>query len=108
MDVPLDWLLEGEPWVVYRVRLDLLEQPEADPDVQVARQAMLANVQIRSLEQELATWPGGPISNHKAAGQPLHKLTFLADLKLRADDPGVKPIFDRLMEHCSAEGCCEC
>ena len=104
LDVPLDWLLDGEPWVVYRVRVDLLEQSDADLDVQAARQAMLANAQLQGLVQELATWPGGPITNHKAAGQPLHKLTFLADLGLRADDPGVQPIINRLLAHRSAEG----
>ena len=31
MDAPIDWLLEGEPWVVYRTRRDLLGQSEADP-----------------------------------------------------------------------------
>jgi hypothetical protein len=25
----IEWLLQGEPWVQYRVRVDLLDQPES-------------------------------------------------------------------------------
>jgi hypothetical protein len=43
MNAPVDWLLEGEPWIEYRTRLDLLGQSEQDPQVMSARKAMLAN-----------------------------------------------------------------
>jgi hypothetical protein len=53
---------------------------------------------------ELAGWPGTVIASHKSAGQPFHKLTFLADLGLKAGDPGVDAIITRALEHQSAEG----
>jgi hypothetical protein len=104
MQVPIDWLLEGEPWVEYRTRLDLLGQPEDDPQVRSVRHSMLANSQVQSLVNELSDWPGTVISSHKSAGQPFHKLTFVADLGLKADDSGMDAIIRRILEHQSAEG----
>lgn len=104
MNPPIDWLLEAEPWLAYRARLDLLGQPESEPQVELARQAMLADARVQALVAELAGWPGTVIASHKSAGQPFHKLTFLADLGLKAGDPGVDAIITRILEHQSAEG----
>ena len=100
----LDWLLSGEPWVAYRTRLDLLGRAESDPGVQAARQAMLAHPQVQALVSELAAWPGPPVNSHKSAGQLLHKLSFLADLGLRAGDPGMPPVIEAILAHQSAQG----
>lgn len=104
MHAPIDWLLEGEPWLEYRARLDLLGQLEGDSQVKSAREAMLTNAQVQNLLAELALWPGMVISSHKSAGQPFHKLTFIADLGLNAGDPGMDEIIRRIMEHQSSEG----
>ena len=104
MNAPVDWLLEGEPWIEYRTRLDLLGQSEAEPQVESSRKAMLANAQVQNLLAELSGWPGTVISSHKSAGQPFHKLTFIADLGLTVHDPGVDTIVARILEHQSAEG----
>ncbi len=100
----LAWLLEGAPYIEYRTRRDLLDQPEDDPQVAAARRAMLADPQVQGLVAELAGWPGKVISSHKSAGQPFHKLTFLADLGLQADDPGMDAIIQRILSHQSAQG----
>ncbi len=104
MNAPIDWLLEAEPWIEYRTRLDLLGQSEQDPQVKSARKPMLANAQVRNLLVELSGWPGKVIASHKSAGQPFHKLTFIADLGLKDDDPGVDTIVARILKHQSAEG----
>lgn len=104
MNAPIDWLLEGDPWIEYRTRLDLLGQSEEEPQVQSARESMLDNAQVKSLLAELSGWPGTVISSHKSAGQPFHKLTFIADLGLRADDPGMSGIIAKILAHQSAEG----
>ena len=100
----IDWLLGGEPWVAYRARLDLLGQPESDPAVQADRAAMLAHPLVTGLVSELAAWPGPPVNSHKSAGQLLHKLAFLADLGLRADDPGMPPVIEAILARQSAQG----
>ena len=104
MNLPIDWLLEGEPWIAYRTRLDLLSQSESDPRVSAARLALQVDFRVQSLVSELSGWPGKVISSHKSAGQPFHKLTFLADLGLRAGDPGMDLIIERILEHQSPEG----
>jgi hypothetical protein len=104
MRPPIDWLLEGEPRIEYRTRRDLLGQGEEQPQVSSARKAMLENTRIQNLLLELSDWPGKVISSHKSAGQPFHKLTFIADLGLAAHDPGVEPIIRRILKHQSVEG----
>jgi hypothetical protein len=104
MKAPVDWLLEGEPWVEYRTRLDLLGQTGNDPQVMSSRNLMLANAQVQDLVAELSGWPWTVISSHKSAGQPFHKLTFIADLGLSIHDPGLDPIVARILEGQSPEG----
>ena len=104
MQAPVDWLLKGEAWVEYRTRLDLLGQSEAEPQVTSARASMLADPLVHALLVELSDWPGTVISSHKSAGQPFHKLTFIADLGLKPGDPGVDEIIRRILEHQSDEG----
>ena len=59
---------------------------------------------MQNLLVELSGWPGTVISSHKSAGQPFHKLTFIADLGLTANDPGMDVIINRILKHQSAEG----
>jgi hypothetical protein len=104
MNAPIEWLLAGEPWIEYRTRLDLLGQSENDPDVKATRKSMLADSQIRNLISELSGWPGAVISSHKSASQPFHKLTFVADLGIKADDPKMGKIIAHILKHQSPEG----
>ncbi len=104
MITPIDWLLEGDPWVAYRTRCDLLGQPQDDAEVTHTRDAILAHPLVHSLISELSGWPGTVIASHKSAGQPFHKLTFIADLGLKVGDPGVDEIIRRILAHQSTEG----
>jgi hypothetical protein len=104
VDAPVDWLLEGEPWIEYRTRRDLLGQPEKNPLVKSARDAMLADVRVRTLLTELSGWSPPVIASHKSASQPFHKLTFLADLGVTAKDPCVDTIIARILKHQSRQG----
>lgn len=100
----IEWLLQGEPWVEYRTRVDLLEQSENDPQVSAARKAMLGDPKIKSLLGELVDWPGTVLNSHKSASQPFHKLSFLAELGLNINDPPVKKIVQKVMKHQSKQG----
>ena len=104
MRAPIEWLLEGEPFVRYRTRRDLLGLPEDDTSVVSDRRAMLADARVRALISELGAWPGPPINSHKSANQFFHKLTFLADLGVTAQDAGIAPLLDRVMSLRSSEG----
>jgi hypothetical protein len=104
MNQPIDWLLNGPSWAEYRARVDLLSQPEDDPEVRHARESMLEHPQVRMLIDEVGAWPGPILKSHKSAGHVLHKLVFLADLGPRAGDAGVAEIVDRILAHRSEEG----
>jgi hypothetical protein len=103
-DKTIEWLLQGEAWIQYRTRVDLLGQAEADPQVSAARKAMLADTKIRSLLAELTDWPGVVLNSHKSASQPFHKLAFIADLRLNIGDAPVKKIVKKVMAHQSEQG----
>lgn len=104
MNIPIDWLLTGEPWVAYRTRMDLLGESETEPSAMIARQAMLDSPDVKSVLTELMAWPGKVISSHKSAGQLFHKLTFIADLGFKATDLDMESIISRILEHQSGEG----
>jgi hypothetical protein len=100
----IEWLLEGDAWIQYRTRVDLIGQDEADPQVRATRKAMLADPKIQSLLAELNDWPGAVLNSHKSASQPFHKLAFIADLGLNVNDAPVKKIAKKVMEHQSEQG----
>jgi hypothetical protein len=103
-DKTIEWLLQSEPWIEYRARVDLLEQPGDDPKVLAARKAMLADSKIQTLITELTNWPGTVLNSHRSASQPFHKLAFIADLGLKVNDAPIKQITRRVMEHQSKQG----
>ena len=65
---------------------------------------MLADPKIQILLTELTSWPGVVLNSHRSASQPFHKLAFIADLGLRANEPQIKQIMRRVMEHRSEQG----
>jgi hypothetical protein len=96
--------LQGDPWVEYRTRVDLLEQPESDAEVMAARKSMLSDPKVKALLTELTDWPGTVLNSHKSASQSFHKLSFIADLGLTIDDRPVSKIVDKVMQHQSRQG----
>lgn len=101
----IDWLLElNEPWTQYRVRRDLLGQAEEDPEVALARAAMLGHLQVQELIARAASWPGAALRRHNDASHPLYALSVLADFGLRQDDPGMNLAVESLMAHQSPDG----
>jgi hypothetical protein len=99
MEPLICWLLEGDPWVEVGTRLALLKQKDQDPEVLHARQLMLEHPYIQALVSELQAWPGTVLASHKSAGQAFHKLSFLAEIGIKRDDPGMNTIIDRVLEH---------
>jgi hypothetical protein len=100
----IQWLLEGGPFVEYKTRTDLLGQSENEPEVVQSRKRMIEEPKIQLLLNELKNWPGTVLSSHKSASQPFHKLSFIADIGLRRDDPEINDITEKIFEHISDEG----
>jgi hypothetical protein len=103
-DRTTEWLLQGDAWIQYRTRVELLGQAETDPQVSSAREAMLADAKIQSLLANLMDWPGSILNSHKSASQPFHKLAFIADLGLTVRDSPVREIVKKVMAHQSQQG----
>ncbi len=104
MDKVVEWLLEGEPWVVYRTRIDLLNQSENNPDVIKSRNEIINHTKIKSIFYEINNWPGTVLNSHKSANQTYHKLSFLADLGLNKNDSPIKEVIQKIFGHQSEEG----
>jgi len=100
----IEWLLQGEPWIEYRTRVDLIGEAETDSQVIAARKAMLADPKVKTLLAELANWPGTVLNSHRSASQSFHKLAFIAELGLNVNDPPVKKIVQKVMKHQSKQG----
>ncbi|NOZ04540.1 MAG: hypothetical protein GXO92_08085 [FCB group bacterium] len=99
-----DWLLQGDPWVRYRTRIDLLGQSPDHPQVQQDYRETCEHPLVKGLLRDLSDWPDKILNNHKNSGHPLHKLVFLADLGLKPDVADLRAIIARIMQHQSAEG----
>jgi len=55
-----------EPWTRYRLRVELLGQPESDPLMQAKRQNMLENPRLQALVAQ-ADWPVYALQRHNNA-----------------------------------------
>lgn len=100
-----EWLLSaGDPWVRYRVLVDLLDRAPHDAEVHTARQAVLDDERVQGLIAEVAEWPGYVLKRHNDAAHPIHKFAMLADFGLRADDAMMKAGVNAVIEHQSPEG----
>ncbi|MFA5033086.1 MAG: hypothetical protein WC614_08710 [bacterium] len=104
MDKLIEWLLEGDPWVVYRTRIDLLNLPETNPYVVKSRNELINHPKIKTICEEVQNWPGKALSSHKSANQTYHKLSFLADIGMNKNDPPIKQVIQKIFKHQSKEG----
>ncbi len=98
------WLLEGEPWVVYRTRLDLLDELPSSEQVMQAKRAMIEAPAIQKLMDAFQNWETEIVSGHKKADLLMHFLTFLGDIGLTLDDPGMERVARAALSHLSPEG----
>lgn len=102
---PTYWLLTSpEPWTRYRTLVDLLDRSESDPDVIAARAEMLAHTQARGLIAAAATWGERPFTRHNDASHAIYALSTLADFGLRAEDPGMGEVVERVIARQSVQG----
>jgi len=101
----LYWLLSSsEPWTRYRTRIDLLEQPETDPQVNTVRQEMLAHPGVQGLMSTAANFTRQPIQRHNDASHPIHSLSVLADFGVRGDDLGMTALVEMILSHQASHG----
>jgi hypothetical protein len=93
-----------EPWTSYAALTGLLGMSESAKEVITARVHLLSHPFVLGLINELSNWPGEVLASHKSAKQSFHKLSFLADIGIKADDTGMPAVINKLKEHVSDEG----
>lgn len=102
---PVDWLCTAnDPWVRYHARTQLSGLDKTDAALVSDHQEMLAHPKIRRLIADAAAWPGTVLKRHNDAAHLLHQLAVLAELGIRADDPGMDEVIGAILERQSAEG----
>ncbi|OIP95668.1 hypothetical protein AUK40_05840 [Candidatus Wirthbacteria bacterium CG2_30_54_11] len=75
--------------------------PTSEPRYELSpKESALAQTII----SELQDWPDKILNSHKAAGHPIHKLVFVADLGFTVNNPGIEPVVSKVLEHRSAQG----
>lgn len=99
-----DWFLSGEPWVRYAALTELLGRSDNDDEVIAARADIATDERVKLIIADLQDWPEPALKSHKTAHHPLHKLVFLADIGLNANDPGIETIIKRVKSYRSEEG----
>jgi hypothetical protein len=103
-DIPIRWLLNGDPWTEYRTRLDLLGESPDSPEVQSARERMIRHPTVRAILEPLTGWPGPVVNSHKSAGSFFHLLPFLADMGFTRDDEPLPEVISKILMFASDEG----
>lgn len=98
------WLLEGPAWVRYQMYSGFSNNPVDPTTLHAARLAMLQEPNVQAILSDLLAGPAPALTSHKAAGHPLHKMVFLADIGFTISDPGIEPLIDRLLASASPEG----
>jgi hypothetical protein len=81
-----------------------MKSEESDPFVIRDYAAMIEDPRIVGLLDALQEWPGQVLKRHNDAKLLLHKLSFLADIGLKADLEPVKEITDKIFKYKSKEG----
>lgn len=65
---------------------------------------MLKHDKIQSLLEDVQDWPGKVIKRHNDAELNIHKLTFLADLGIRGNEPQIENVIGKILKNPSVEG----
>ena len=68
------------------------------------KKEMINHPKIQAILEELTNWPGPVIASHKSANQYFHKLSFIADIGIKKDNPYIQEVIKKIFEHQSEEG----
>jgi hypothetical protein len=93
----IDWLREaGTPAIRYTTRL--LTEKKTD------RAELLADPFVKENIQLLKRWDKEVLERHNTPDLLMHRLALLADLGVKADDPGMAAIVKTILKHANERG----
>ena len=99
----IKYILEnGESWLLYATRINLLN--ESKEDLKELRQQALSEPKIKSYLNDIADFHSILVSNHKNPELPIHKLLFLLEIGLDTDVEEIQKAVDTIMAHKDKNG----
>jgi hypothetical protein len=100
----LGWLMGGEPYIEYPVRLWLLGESPNSQDMQKLYKRMEGHPLVAGLLHELSAWESDHVSNHKNPSLLYHKLNLLADTGMTARTQEIAETIGIALRHLDAQG----
>ncbi len=94
----IDYLLSnGEDWLVYSVRLNILG--ESKDNLILLKNKVLNNDKIKAYLKDVENYHHILVRNHKDPDLPIHKLLFLLDIGLDTSVPQIQKAIDEILKH---------
>lgn len=88
-----------EPWTRYNTLKELMRREPADPELLSARKEMLNHPLVRELQEKASDWFSGSATRHNDPKLSHYYLSVLAEIGVKADDPGMEELLARVTAH---------
>jgi len=98
----INWLLEGEPYVQYAVRKNILRQNTNE--LSDLKSSILLDARIQKYLSDIADFNATLVTNHKNPDLPIHKLLFLLELGLDTDIPHIGMAIQQILQNKDENG----
>lgn len=99
----IDYLLSnGEPWLQYCVRINLLQENRGT--LAELKEAALQDKKIKAYLHDISHYHGQLVSNHKNPELPIHKLHFLLNIGFDTSIPEIQIAINEIMKHKDENG----
>jgi len=99
----IDFILNnGDPWLQYATRLNILS--ESKEQLADLRLQVLSDPKIIGYLNDISDYHSILVRNHKDPELPIHKLLFLLDIGLDADVPEIQAAIDKIMANMDSNG----
>ena len=99
-----EWIHGGPDWIRHVVFSELMNIPTDDPIRIDAAQKMREDENIRGLLSDIQEIETAVLKRHNDASHILHKLAFLSELGFSKEDPEIKGIISKILDHQSEDG----
>jgi hypothetical protein len=102
MDTVSFILENGETWLQYTARINILK--ENKEDLTYLKIRTLSDSKIKAYLNDITNYHNIPVNNHKNSDLPIHKLLFLLDIGFDTGIPEIKTAIDKIMENKDSNG----
>ncbi|MCX8129703.1 MAG: hypothetical protein N3I35_06335 [Clostridia bacterium] len=101
MDI-VNWLLEGESYVQYAVRKNILKQNKNE--LSELKASVLLDIRIQRYLSDIVDFNATLVTNHKNPDIPIHKLLFLLEVGLDTDVPQIDMAIQQILKNKDENG----